>query len=264
MPRMARFHLGEPPRRVVRLLAVDGDVAACPAAVAIARGVRADELDRLHEHAGGAAAGIVDPAPVWLQHLDQELDDAARGVELASLLALGARELGQEVLVELGRSRPFERASSSPTLMLLIMSMSWPSRCLSRAGRTGLSRSIAAIASSTSWPMVGCLAWALRWPQRASRGTQKMLTARYSSGSSGSAPGSCFAFQAGVPLLECVGDVLEEDQAEDDVLVLGCIHRAPQGVGHAPEFGLIPGSRALGGGSSVSLGFLLSRSGLVP
>ena len=68
------------------------------------------------------------------------------------------------------------------------------------------------------------------------------------------------AFEADVPLLECVGDVLEEDQAEDDVLVLGCIHRAPQGVGHAPEFGLIPGSRALGGGSSLSLGFLLSRS----
>ena len=39
--------------------------------------------------------------------------------------------------------------------------------------------------------MVGCLACALRWPQRASRGTQKMLTARYSSGSSGSAPSAC-------------------------------------------------------------------------
>ena len=93
-------HLGEPPRRVVRLLAVDGDVAARPAAVAVARGVRADELDRLDEHAGGAAAGVVDAAPVGLQHLDQELDDAARGVELASLLALGAGELGQEVLVD--------------------------------------------------------------------------------------------------------------------------------------------------------------------
>src|SRR5256885_6545597 len=45
---------------------------------------------------------------------------------------------------------------------------------------------ISAIASSTSWPIVGCLAWALRCDQRDSGGTQKMLCARYSSGSSGS------------------------------------------------------------------------------
>ena len=52
----------------------------------------------------------------------------------------------------------------------------------------GLSRSMPAMASSTSWPMVGCFAWALRWDHRASGGTQKMFFARYSSGSSGSAP----------------------------------------------------------------------------
>ena len=93
-------HPGEPPRGVVRLLAVDGDVAPRPAAVPVAGGVRADELHRLHEHPRRAAAGVVDPPPPGLQHLDQELDDAARGVELAALLALGARELREEVLVD--------------------------------------------------------------------------------------------------------------------------------------------------------------------
>src|SRR5438046_8519713 len=51
--------------------------------------------------------------------------------------------------------------------------------------------------------MVGCGAPALRWDQRASFGTQKMPTARYSSGSSGSAPAvfsasssACFASKA--------------------------------------------------------------------
>ena len=48
---------------------------------------------------GGAAAGVVDAALVRFQHLHQELDDATRGVELAALLALGAGELGEEVLV---------------------------------------------------------------------------------------------------------------------------------------------------------------------
>src|SRR5882724_498481 len=47
---------------------------------------------------------------------------------------------------------------------------------------------MAVIASSTIVPMVGCGALALRCDHRASFGTQKILTARYSSGSSASAP----------------------------------------------------------------------------
>ena len=85
--------------------------------------------------------------------------------------------------------------------------------------------------------MVGWRAWALRWPQRASGGTQKMFSARYSSGSSGSAPWSCSATRRVWPLLEGIGDVLEEDQPEDDMLVFGGVHGAAQGVGHLPELG---------------------------
>ena len=38
---------------------------------------------------------------------------------------------------------------------------------------------------------------------------------------------AALGFQLRVGLLEGVGD----DQAEDDMLVLGCVHAAPQGVG---------------------------------
>jgi hypothetical protein len=96
---------------------------------------------------------------------------------------------------------------------------------------------MAVIASSTSLPMVGWGALAFRWDHRASFGTQKMLAARYSSGSSGSAPSfvcasssACFASNA--------SDVLEEDQAEDNVLVLGGIHVVTKRVGGLPECGL--------------------------
>ena len=95
-----QVHLGESPGGVVGFLAVDGDVGPGLSAVAVAAGVSPDEFHRLHEHAGGTAAGVVDPAPIGLQHLDQQLDHAARGVELAALLALGAGELGQEVFVD--------------------------------------------------------------------------------------------------------------------------------------------------------------------
>jgi len=43
---------------------------------------------------------VVHPVAVRFEHLEQELDHAARGVELAALLALGAGELGEEVLVD--------------------------------------------------------------------------------------------------------------------------------------------------------------------
>ena len=98
-PAKRQVHLGQPPGGVVGLLPPDGDIAPRPAPVAVAGGVGLDELHRLDEHAGGAAAGVVDAALVRFQHLHQELDDATRGVELAALLPLGAGELGEEVLV---------------------------------------------------------------------------------------------------------------------------------------------------------------------
>ena len=63
-------------------------------------GVGLDELLALHEHAARAAAGVVDAALVRREHLDEDPDDVRRRVELAALLALGARELGEEVLVD--------------------------------------------------------------------------------------------------------------------------------------------------------------------
>ena len=62
-----------------------------------------------------------------------------------------------------------------------------------------------------------------------------MLWARYSSGSSGSAPSSFSASSFYVGFLECVGDVLEEDQAEYDVFVFGGVHAPAEGVGHLPQ-----------------------------
>ena len=58
-----------------------------------------DELDRLDEHARRSAAGVVDPATVRLQYLDEQPDHAARRVELAALFALCVGEPGQKVLV---------------------------------------------------------------------------------------------------------------------------------------------------------------------
>src|SRR5207245_8193463 len=91
-PADRQVHLGELPRRRVRLLAEDRDVANPTA-------VLANELFALNEHPARAAAGVVHATLVGLDHLDQQPDDAAGRVELSALLPLGARELTQKVFV---------------------------------------------------------------------------------------------------------------------------------------------------------------------
>ena len=127
-------------------------------------GVGADELHRLHEHAREAAAGVVHPAAVGLEHLDEQLDHAAGRVELAAFLPLGARELREEVLVDaaehvLGAGRLVADLDVADQVDELA-----EARLVERGASVvfgqhtldaGLSRSMPAIASSTSWPMVG-------------------------------------------------------------------------------------------------------------
>ena len=62
-----------------------------------------NELLALHEHAARAAAGVVDLAMVGAENGHQRFDDAARGVELTTALALGAGEHAQKVFVDLAQ-----------------------------------------------------------------------------------------------------------------------------------------------------------------
>ena len=55
-----------------------------------------------------------------------------------------------------------------------------------------------------------------------------------------------FGFQTDVPFLEGIGDVFQEDEAEDHVLVLGRVHAAAQGVRHAPKLGFVAGRGVIG------------------
>ena len=65
------------------------------------------------------------------------------------------------------------------------------------------------------------------------------------------------ARQRSVPFLDGVGDVLEEQQAEGNVPVLGRVHVAAQGVSHLPELGFV----ADGGGGRVRLASIVLSIG---
>jgi hypothetical protein len=62
--------------------------------------MRLDEALRLDEHAARAAARVVHAGLERLQHLDQHAHDRACRVELAAALALGDRELAEEIFVD--------------------------------------------------------------------------------------------------------------------------------------------------------------------
>jgi len=65
-------------------------------------------------------------------------------------------------------------------------------------------------------------------------------------------------------LLEGVGDVLQEQEAQADVLVLGSVHAAAQGVGHLPELGFVADGGGSGAGGSrafLSFGHVLPPLG---
>ena len=203
----------------------------------------ADELHRLHEHARGAAAGIVHAAAVGFEHLDQELDDAARRVELAALLAFGARELREEILVDaaehvLGAAclvADLDIADEVNQLAEPLLVERWAGIVL---GQHTLERRVVALDASHRVVYELADGWLAglrlqvrpacfgRYPENVLRavfvGVLRVRTARL------------LRYELRVLLLERVGDVLHEDQAEDDVLVFCGVHAAAKRIGHLP------------------------------
>ena len=245
-----QVHLRQPPGGVVRLLAVDADVAHAAA-------VLGDELLRLHEHAAGAAARIVDPAPVRRQHRHQQPHDAARGVELAALLALRAGELREEILVDaaqdvLGAILLVAQADVAdqvnelaqallvqPGMRVIFRQHALQRTVIALDGEHGVVHDLADGRQLGACEQGG--------PARLPRHPEDVLSPVFI-GVFGIGALGGLSLEPRAPLLERVGDVLEEDQAEDDVLVLGRVHVAAQRVGGLPELIF---ETEVGGGAAV-------------
>ena len=229
------------------LLPVDGDVLL----VAV---VAFDKLDRLHEHATGAAAGVVDLAFVGLDHFGDEIDDALGGVELAPELALGGGKMPKEVFIDPadgvlllvldgvdvvdGIDEGGELAAIEPEAGEVVV------------GQGALERGIAflyvgegGVDLKGDVALLGMLldvgpAGGLRQVEDILHGVELdhvevVLLA--------------LGHQLGPALLKFVRDELEEDQRENDVLVFRRLDGAAKLVGGLPE-GFFEGFLLLGGG----------------
>ena len=214
----------------------------------------ADELDRLHEHAGGAATGVIDPSLIRLQHLDQQLDHAARGVELAALFAFGTGKLRQKVFVNaaqhvLGPGLCVADLDIADEINELAEPLLVERRAGVVFGQHILEHRVVALnaghggideLADRGLPRLGlevCPACLGRHPENV---LGAVLVRVLGVGALGP-----FGFETGVRLLEGVGYVFQEDETENDMLILRSVHAAAERVGHTPEFGLVAGCRAL-------------------
>jgi hypothetical protein len=207
-----------------------------------------DEFLRLHEHAAGAAAGIVDAAFVGGEHLDEKADDALRGVELAAFLALGAGELAEEVLVDaaedvLRAAGLVAHADRSDEVDELAQAVLVERRAgvffredAFQARVVALDRDHGVVDDLANLGLLGAV---LEVGPTPGGWNPEDVEAFVFIGIFRIGTG-VFAFAGGelrVVFLEGVGDVLEEDEAEDDVLVLRSVHVAAELVRREPELG---------------------------
>ena len=241
-----QIHDGQTTRGGVALLAVDGNVAELAA-------VRFDEFLRLHEHAAGAAGGVVDAAFVRREHLDEAAHHAGRRVELAAVPAFGAGETSEEIFVH--ASEQIDRA----------MGLFAFARCGELDGGDDVDQFAQALLVERGARVVlGQHAFEARIvafdgdhgvvhefadgglfgiglevrPARFGGHPEDVLGlvfVRVFGIGTGVIALTCDEF--GAVFLEGVGDVFEEDQAEDDVFVFRRIHVVAQLVGSEPELG---------------------------
>ena len=218
---------------------------------------------------GRAAAGVVDPALEGFQHLDEEPHDAARGVELSALAALGQGELLQEVFVDtaehiggagIGPAEPnvAHEVDDLPQAGLI------QRRARVVLGQDVLEGRVVALDGGHGVVHGPPYSWLTRlrlepWPSRLGRHPEDAL-GTVLVGVFGVGAVDDLLLQLRVGLLEGIGDVLEEDQAEDDVLVLGGVHAAPEGVGHLPQLGPVVRDGTVAARSRVRVGAFPSPS----
>jgi hypothetical protein len=223
-----------------------------------------DELFAADEHAARAAARVVDAALVRREHLDQDPDDVRGRVELAALLAFGTGELGEEVLVDptervlgpVGGGAERDVADQVDELTEALLVETGPGVVL---GQHTLERRVVALDGGHRVVDEGA--------DRGLRGAGLEVGPAGFPGHPEDAGGAvlvgvlwigavrALSLELGMLRFEGVADVLEEDQAQDDVLVFGRVHVVAQGIGGLPELRLKaevigPGLR-LAPGSSV-------------
>ena len=213
------------------------------------RGIEADlgldELFRLNEHAAGPATGVIDATFIRGQHGDQHAHYGSRGVELTAALTFRAGEHAQKVFIDAAQGISglmFGGAKSDGADE--VHQFAQTALVEGRAGIAfgqdvfqmrvfplnighGLVNALADVrlfgGSLHHMPAGGC-----GHPEHAFR---RVLVAVFGVGT------VHLSRNLGMALRKAVRDVLQEDEAQHDMLVVGGVQMATQLVGGGPELG---------------------------
>lgn len=244
-----KVHQCQPPSGVVGFLAVDGYLAADSwadlgfLAVTVAGGMGLNEFGGLDEHTARAAARVEDTAFVRFEHLDEGSDDALGRVELSAEFAFSGGELSEEVFVHPAKNITLAgglvaQADGGDQVDDLAESSLVEGRAGVVLGQHTLENLV--VAFDGGHRVVN---------ERAYLGTLGVFLEIRPAGL-GWHPedivGKVFVLVLGIRefiilerrefLHESVGDVFQEDQAEDDMLVFSGVHVAPKLIRRSPKF----------------------------
>ena len=251
-------HVSEAPGRRVRLLTEDRDAGLLPA-------VSFDKALGLHEHARRAAARVVHAPLVRFEHLHQQSYDAAGCKELAAALALGLGELAQEVLVHATEhiarpgaltlepdagdqvDQPLHLLGRDAPAGIIAWELPFQVRVVALDCKDGVVDEGSDVRARRLILQAGptCFGW---HPEDSLGGVlvaalQQQIELRATDSLSFQ-----FASEFVAARLKRVGDVLQKEQAENNVLVLGSIDLPTQRVSSPPEF---VGVVQIGGGCII-------------
>ena len=229
------IHFAETPRGLIGFLAVDAEVGAAPA-------VGFGEFFGLHEHATGAAAGVKDAPFVRFDHFDEQFDYGLRGVKLAALFAFAGGELAEEIFVDaaenvLGAAFLVAKSDGADEIDELAEAALIEGFAGVVLGENAFERGIVFFEGEHGFVEeladAGLLCGRLKLGPASGFGNPEDIFGGVLVAIFGIGVG--LGFEGGVALLEGVGDVFEEDEAKDDVLVVGSVHVAAELVGGLPE-----------------------------
>jgi hypothetical protein len=242
-------HDREAARGCVTLLAVDADIADFAA-------VRLDEFLRLNEHPSRPAAWIVDAAFVGREHLHQNPYHARWRVELPAVLAFRAGELSQEILVH--------APENIFGLVFLVAEADGPDQVDKLSQPMLVQRRPGVVfRQDTLEPRIVAFDGEHGVIQELADGGLLGAPLEVSPSSLFRDPEDVFGeifvlifrvrarvvalagSQLRVNLLERIGDIFQENQAEDDVLVFGGVHVVAKLVGRLPELGFEADNRTI-------------------
>ncbi len=236
-PAHRQVHHAEPPSRMVRFLTIDSNVADASPVVL-------DELFGLHEHAARPAARVVYAPIMRLQHLDHRSHDRARRVELSPALAFCTGELAEEVFID--------AAEHVAALPLVGLEADAGDKVDQLAQHDGVERRAGVVLRQHAFERrVHLLDLEHRLVDQLSDtgllGAGLEVRPARGLWHPEDVVGPVFVlvldavrilfFEFGTLGHEAIGNMLEEDQAEDDVLVIGRLHIGANLVRRLEQFG---------------------------